>query len=185
MLILRCSWVLCPILPCTRGLDKLERVQWRSTKIMKWFENFSCVERLRKLELFSLEERRLRDLISVHKNLKWGGNEGGTTLPSQLSSARSKGNDHKHEHKFPLNIKKHIFSTRVTEHWHRLPGEVVESLLGDTQKPLGYGPGQPAPGGFAWAVGLGKITSESPFHRIHSVILWPLTLRPVCSHKTC
>ena len=32
------------------------------------------------------------------------------------------------EHKkFCLNIRKHFFTHQVTEHWHGLPGEVVES----------------------------------------------------------
>jgi len=33
---------------------------------------------------------------------------------------------------------KHCFTVWLTEHWHRLPREVVESLLGD-QKPSGNG----------------------------------------------
>ncbi|KFV82415.1 hypothetical protein N308_14999, partial [Struthio camelus australis] len=28
---------------------------------------------------------------------------------------------------FRLNLRKNFFAVRVTEHWHRLPGEVVES----------------------------------------------------------
>ncbi|KFQ11993.1 hypothetical protein N329_01187, partial [Haliaeetus albicilla] len=37
-------------------------------------------------------------------------------------------NRHKLKHRrFPLNIRKHVFPVRVTEHWHRLPGEVLES----------------------------------------------------------
>ncbi|KFV76451.1 hypothetical protein N308_05926, partial [Struthio camelus australis] len=29
--------------------------------------------------------------------------------------------------KFHLNLRKNLFTVRVTEHWNRLPGEVVES----------------------------------------------------------
>lgn len=29
--------------------------------------------------------------------------------------------------KLPLNMRKHFFTLRVTKHWHRLPGEVMET----------------------------------------------------------
>ena len=44
-----------------------------------------------------------------------------------MPSNRERGNGHKPKHrKFQLNIRKHFFTVRVTEHWNRLPREVVE-----------------------------------------------------------
>ena len=49
-------------------------------------------------------------------------------LLSVVPSERTRNNGHKLKHrKFPMNLRKKIFILRVTEHWHRLPGEAVES----------------------------------------------------------
>jgi len=43
-------------------------------------------------------------------------------------SARKRGRGHNLKHRrFPLNIRKHFITVRVTEHWHRLPRETAES----------------------------------------------------------
>jgi len=67
-------------------------------------------------------------LISVHKYLKGKRKDDGARLFSVEPSDRTRGSGYQLKHrKFPLNIGKHFFTVRVTEHWHRLPREVVES----------------------------------------------------------
>jgi len=55
----------------------------------------------------------------VYKYLKGGCKEDAAGLFSVVPSDRTRGNGHKLKHrKSPLNIRKHSFTMRVTEHWH-------------------------------------------------------------------
>ena len=99
--------------------------------MIKGLEHPSCEESLRKLGLFCLEKRRLwEDRINVYKYLK-GGCRGCREDRARLFSVvpRTRGNERKRKDRMLLlNIRKHFLTVRVTEHWHRLPRNAVESL---------------------------------------------------------
>ncbi|KAK4811160.1 hypothetical protein QYF61_019791 [Mycteria americana] len=74
----------------------------------------------RELGLFSLEKRRLRGILSMEGAKRW--------IQALVPSDRTRGNGHKRKHRmFCLNIRKHFFTVRVTEHWNRLPRKAMES----------------------------------------------------------
>lgn len=77
----------------------LNQVQQKVTKMIKEVEHLSQEKKLKELELFSLEKRRLREnLICVYKYLKAEYKEDGTRLFSAVFSDRTRSDGHKIKH---------------------------------------------------------------------------------------
>jgi len=78
--------------------------------------------RLRELELFSLEKRRLReDLLADFQCLKEAYKKAEEGLFTRASSDRTSSNGFKvKDVRFRLDIRKTLFTMRVVRHWTRL-----------------------------------------------------------------
>jgi len=77
-----------------------------------------------------------------------------------VASNRTRGNGHKLKHrKFQLNMKKNFFTLRVTEHWSRMPREVVGSPSLETFKTHL----DKVLCSLLWVTGLDWVTHRGPF----------------------
>ena len=110
-------------------INSLESVQRRMTKMIQGLRNLPYSERLRALNLHSLERRRARgDLIEVFKWMK-GFNKGDINKILKVKDlTRTRGHGFKlDKFRFRKEIGKWWFSNRVVNDWNRLSSHVVEA----------------------------------------------------------
>jgi len=139
-------------------------------------EPLCCEERLRELELFSLEKRRLQgDLIVVFQYLKGVFQKVGDKRFSRGCYNRAKSNGFKlKDDRFRLEIRKKLSTIRVVKQWRRLPREVVDApSLGNVPCQVGQGSEQPdrvedVP---AHCRGLDQLTFKASLQPNYSMIL--------------
>ncbi|NXH19920.1 RBG1L protein, partial [Bucco capensis] len=123
---------ICLILAALDGREKGERQKQATTFPLyendQGLEQLCYEDRLRELGLFSLEKRRLQgDLLVTFRYLKGASKKAAEGLFAKAWRERTRGNGFKLEKsRFKLDIRKKFLPTRVVEHWHRLPREVVE-----------------------------------------------------------
>jgi len=112
-----------------RDMDLLEHVQRRATKMIRWLQYVSYEDRLRELEFFSLEKRRLwGEVIAAFQYLKGACEKAGGGLFIRACSNRVRSNDFKlKESRFVLDSRKNFFTMRVVRDWNKLPREVVDA----------------------------------------------------------
>lgn len=115
--------------------ELLQRVQQRAINMTRGMEHYSRVmlssyeDRLRELSLVRLKKRQLGgDLINVHNYLQSRYQEDGPDSVQWCPMMGTRSNRHKWKHsKFYLNMRKNVFTLRVTEQWNRLLREIVKS----------------------------------------------------------
>ena len=114
-------------------IEALEKVQRRALRMMSDIGHLSYEDKLKRLNIQSLESRRQRgDLIQTFKYLNHI-NDVDMPLFSFVrerhsKDTRSHADDHLVPEKANLNIRKYFFSNRVTTAWNSLPGEVKEAM---------------------------------------------------------
>lgn len=123
-----------------------ERVQQRVTEMMNELQPIHLLwETPRRAGAIQPEgEKAQGRSVNVHKKLKVGCKKDGAAIFPVVPSTRTRGSWCKQE--IPLAISKHFFvcPVSVTEHWHRLSREVMESASFEILKKLcGHSPGQP------------------------------------------
>jgi ribonucleases P/MRP protein subunit RPP40 len=116
-----------------KDIQLLERVQRKSTKLVRGFHKLSYKDCLRRLGLTTLEERRNRgDLIEVYKLLHRKENNGYEQFfkLAKVETSRHdlKGHSMKLFHnRTRLDTRKFYFSQRVVSPWNNLPQHVVDA----------------------------------------------------------
>ena len=107
-------------------IDTVESVQRYFTKRLSGLSQLSYRDRLVKLDLQTLERRRLvYDLVFCYKILH-GLCE--VSLPDELSSSNTRGNNLKLAKHFCYNdVRKYFFNNRVVDAWNNLSNNVVLS----------------------------------------------------------
>ena len=86
-------------------------------------------ERLRDLNLFSLQKRRLRgDLVACYKLVRGDQQALGESLFPRAPPGATRNNGHKlAEGRVRLDIRRHDFTVRAARVWTQLPREVVQA----------------------------------------------------------
>jgi len=124
-------------------VDRLEKVQSRATKMIKGLGSLPYEERLRELDLFSPEKRRLRgDLITMFHCLKAGFKENRDTLFTRSDMGKVRDSRYKLLlETFRSDTRGKFFTMRTIRHWNNLQREEVDSPALDTEDLAGQGAG--------------------------------------------
>ena len=107
----------------------LEGIQRKATRLIPQLRTLPYSERLKELNMFSLEQRFIRgDLIEVYKIISNLDNIKSHNLFTFNDNSRTRGHEFKlNKPRFNSQIRKHSFSQRVIDRWNLLPQDIVNS----------------------------------------------------------
>ncbi len=110
-----------------KDIECLEKVQRRATRLVRGLENISYERRLKVLDLFTLQQRRVRgDLIETYKIIQGKENVEASKFFTSAETGHLRGNSLKiYKRQARTEVRKHFFSMRVVEDWNKLPDEIV------------------------------------------------------------
>ena len=120
-----------------KDINTLENVQRRATKIVPELKDMSYEERLSKLKLFPLQDRRARgDMISTYKLLNGYITANSSLLSHKISSGKSlrSHNQQLWSNVANTNTRNNFFTHRVVLPWNTLSINTVNSLTVETFK---------------------------------------------------
>ena len=109
---------------CKKGIDKLERIQRRATKIIPELRGLSYERRLLQCSLTTQETRRLREVFKIVNGFE----DVDRNMFFKPKEGRTRG--HKAalvKEQCRLNMRKHSFSQRVINEWNKLPNDGVNA----------------------------------------------------------
>ena len=116
--------------PWLKIIQILEKVQQMATKRVKGFKNMNYTERLKPLNLTTLEKRRKRgDLIETYNIITGKEDIGSESLFMVADNVYGFRGHRLRLNKQPcrLNLRKNLFTQRVVNDWNRLLSCVVEA----------------------------------------------------------
>ena len=119
-----------------KDVKLLESVQRRATKLVPQLRELPYTERLKALDLSSLEYRRQqRDLIEAYKFMQGKYKVPSPPLKVDTSYRVTRGHDLRvSKQRCQKNIRQDFFALRVTDHWNNLPADIVLSHTVNTFK---------------------------------------------------
>jgi hypothetical protein len=119
-----------------KDITTIENIQRRATKMVKGMKNLSYEERLRRLDMTTLETRRLRgDLIETFKMIKGIEKIDKTSFFVPATSYNLRGHQEKlFKPQARTQIRANFFSNRVITPWNNLPEDVIQSTSTNTFK---------------------------------------------------